>query len=121
MLLKSLDAKRTIEVGVFTGYSALVTAQNLPDGGEVIACDVSEEWTSLGKPFWEKAGVDKKIKLTIAPATETLQKLIDAGESGKFDFAFIDADKHNYVKYYELCVQLLRKGGMILVDNALWK
>lgn len=120
LLMKILGAKQTIEVGTFTGYSALVVAEALPDDGRVVACDISQEWTSIGKPYWVEAGVDHKIELHIRPATETLRELIDKGEKGTFDFAFIDADKPNYNTYYELCYQLLRQGGIIAVDNVLW-
>jgi len=120
LLVRMLGARRTIEVGTFTGYSALVVAEALPLEGRVIACDVSEEWTSVGRPFWERAGVAQKIDLRLKPATETLAELIDAGESGRFDFAFIDADKANYETYYERCLALLRPGGVIGVDNVLW-
>ncbi len=119
-LVRTLGATRTIEVGVFTGYSTMWTALALPDDGEVIACDVSEEWTSIGRPHWEAAGVADKIDLRLAPAADTLQSLIDDGRAGAFDFAFIDADKSNYDTYYELCLQLVRDGGVIAIDNVLW-
>ena len=120
LLLKLINARKTLEVGTFTGYSALVTAQALPEDGKIIACDVSEEWTSIGKKFWEEAGVAHKIDLRIAPALETLDNLIATGHRGTFDFAFIDADKSNYVAYYEKAMELLRPGGVIGVDNTLW-
>ena len=120
VLVRMLGARRTIEVGTFTGYSALVVAEALPLDGRVIACDVSEEWTSIGRPFWERAGVAEKIDLRLQPATETLSELIAAGEAGSFDFAFIDADKGNYGIYYEHCLTLLRPGGVIGIDNVLW-
>ncbi len=120
LLVRMLGARHTIEVGTFTGYSALVVAEALPLEGRVIACDVSEEWTSIGRPFWERAGVAQKIDLRLKPATETLAELIDAGEAGRFDFAFIDADKSNYETYYERCLTLLRPGGVIGIDNVLW-
>jgi predicted O-methyltransferase YrrM len=119
VLLKGIGATRTIEVGVFTGYSSTVTALALPPEGTVIACDVSEEFTSMARRYWDKAGVAGKIDLRIAPALETLQALVQAGE-GEFDFAFIDADKGNYWSYFDTCVQLLRPGGLIGVDNVLW-
>jgi len=115
VLVRILRAERCIEVGTFTGYSALTVALALPANGKIICCDVSEEWTSIGRRYWKKAGVDKKISLHLAPALETL-----AGLKGKFDFAFIDADKPNYWAYYERCLKLLRKGGLIAVDNTLW-
>lgn len=120
LLLKLIGARRTIEVGVFTGYSTLACAQALPEDGEIIACDVSEEWTSIARRYWAQAGVDGKIDLRLAPATETLQSLIDAGQAGQFDFAFIDADKENYAAYFELCLTLTRPGGLLVIDNVLW-
>lgn len=120
LLIELLDAKKTLDIGVFTGYSALVVALALPATGKVIACDMNLEWTKIAKNFWQQAGVANKIDLKIAPAAETLQGLIDAGEEGTFDFAFIDADKINYSIYYEKCLCLLRKGGLLAVDNVLW-
>ena len=120
LLVRILGAKRTLEVGTFTGYSALAVAEALPADGRVIACDVSAEWTAIGRPFWERAGVADKIDLRLAPAVETLDALLAAGEAGRFDFAFIDADKANYDAYYERCLALLRAGGVIGVDNVLW-
>ncbi len=119
-LVKLIGARRTVEVGTFTGYSALVVAQALPPGGKVIACDVSEEFTAIARRFWKKARVERKIDLRLAPAKQTLDRLLAAGEAGRFDFAFIDADKNNYNAYYERCLKLLRKGGLIAVDNVLW-
>jgi caffeoyl-CoA O-methyltransferase len=115
ILVRMLGAKRCLEIGTFTGYSALAVALALPKDGRIVCCDVSEEWTAIGRPFWKKAGVEKKIDLRIAPALETLKKL-----KGPFDFAFIDADKENYLAYYERCLKLLRRGGVIAVDNVLW-
>lgn len=120
VLLKSIRAKNTIEIGVFTGYSTLITALALPADGRIIACDISEEWTSIAKPFWAAAGVSEKIDLRLAPATETLSELIKSGGSSQFDFAFIDADKTGYDDYYELTLELLRPGGLIALDNCLW-
>lgn len=120
LIVRLIGARRTIEVGTFTGYSALVVAEALPDDGVVIACDVSERWTSVGLPFWREAGVAGKIDLRLKPATETLGELLDAGANGSFDFAFIDADKANYDTYYEQCLQLVRAGGLIAIDNVLW-
>jgi len=119
MLCKLISAKKTLDIGVFTGYSALTIALALPADGRVVACDVSDEYASIGKPFWEEAGVKDKIDLRIAPAMETLNSLL-ATEKGTFDFAFIDADKGNYINYYETCLQLLRPGGIIAVDNTIW-
>ena len=114
-LVRILRAKRCIEVGTFTGYSALSVALALPEDGKIVCCDVSEEWTSIARRYWKKAGVEAKIDLRIAPAVETLAKL-----KGKYDFAFIDADKPSYWKYYERCLELLREGGLVAVDNTLW-
>ena len=115
ILVRILGAKRCIEVGTFTGYSALAVALALPRNGKIVCCDLNAEWTEIGRRYWKKAGVDRKIDLRLGPALDTLKVL-----KGKFDFAFIDADKPNYVKYYERCLQLLRKGGLIAVDNTLW-
>lgn len=119
-LLGLMGARRTIEVGVFTGYSALVTALALPADGRVVACDVSAEYTAVARRFWERAGVAGRIDLHLRPALETLGQLLAEGQAGRFDFAFIDADKENYVGYFEACLELLRPGGVIAVDNVLW-
>lgn len=119
VLMKGIGARRTLEVGVFTGYSSTVTALALPADGKLIACDVSEEFTAMARRYWAKASVDHKIDLRIAPALETLDALIAGGE-GQYDFAFIDADKGNYWGYFERCLRLLKKGGIIAVDNVLW-
>lgn len=120
MLVRLTSAKRIVEVGTFTGYSALAMALALPEDGMIIACDVSQEWTSIGQEFWKQAGVSDRIDLRIAHATETLAALVAAGQSGSFDMAFIDADKENYEVYYEHCLALMRPGGLICVDNVLW-
>lgn len=120
LLVKLIGAERTLEVGTFTGYSALCVASALPDDGELLACDISEEWVSVGRGYWERAGVADKIEVRIQPALDTLQELLDDGQGGGFDFAYIDADKENYVGYYEKCLQLLRPGGLIAVDNTIW-
>jgi predicted O-methyltransferase YrrM len=120
LLVKLIGARRAIEVGVFTGYSALTVALALPDDGTLLACDISDEYTRVGRPFWERAGVAHKIELRLAPARETLEARIAAGEGGRYDFAFIDADKSSYDVYYECCLQLLRPGGLIAIDNTLW-
>ena len=120
LLVRLLGARRAIEVGTFTGYSALVVAEALPADGQLVACDVSNEWTAIGKPFWERAGVGHKIDLRLRPAVETLNTLLADGQSGAFDFAFIDADKANYDAYYERCLRLLRPGGVVSIDNVLW-
>ncbi len=119
LLVRLIGAVRCIEVGTYTGYSALAVALALPATGKLIACDVSDEFTSIGRPFWREAGVESRIDLRIQPALKTLDELLDAGEQGKFDFAFIDADKPNYWAYYEKILQLLRTGGLIGVDNTL--
>ena len=120
MLVKLLDARRTIEIGVFTGYSALAVALALPDDGRLLACDVSDEFTRIGRPFWEQAGVAHKIDLQLAPALDTLDARLTTGEAGHYDFAFIDADQSGYDAYYERCLRLVRPGGLIAVDNTLW-
>ena len=120
LLVKLVGAKRTIEIGTFTGYSALCVALALPKDGKILACDISDEYTSVGRPYWQRAGVADKIELVIAPATETLDARIAAGEAGQYDFAFIDADKTGYDAYYERCLQLVRTGGLIAIDNTLW-
>jgi len=120
LLVKLIGAKKTLEVGVFTGYSSLVVALALPADGKIVACDVSEEYTSVARRYWQDAGVADKIDLHIAPALETLDKLLTAGEAVTFDFAFIDADKGNYENYYERSLELIRPGGLIAIDNVLW-
>jgi predicted O-methyltransferase YrrM len=119
-LVRLIGARRALEIGVFTGYSALAVAAALPADGQLIACDVSAEYTSVGKPFWQQAGVAARIDLRLGPALATLDALLARGEGGKFDFAFIDADKSNYDGYYERCLVLVRKGGLIAIDNVLW-
>jgi caffeoyl-CoA O-methyltransferase len=120
LLVQMLQARRCLEVGTFTGYSALVVALALPEDGRVTACDVSEEWTAIARRYWKEAGVAHKITLHLAPAVQTLDRLIAQGEGGEYDFAFIDADKDNYWNYYERALRLLRPGGLIAVDNTLW-
>lgn len=120
LLMHLLNARRTLEIGVFTGYSSLAVALALPDDGHVIACDVSEEYTSIARRYWREAGVDKKIDLRLRPALETLDDLIASGEGSRFDFAFIDADKQNYDNYFQRALVLVRPGGLIAIDNVLW-
>jgi caffeoyl-CoA O-methyltransferase len=120
LLVKLIGARRCIEVGVFTGYSTLSVALALPDEGRVLACDISDEFTAVGKPFWQRAGVAHKIELRLAPALQTLDACLANGEAGHYDFAFIDADKTGYDGYYERCLQLLRPGGLVAIDNVLW-
>jgi len=115
LLVQAIGARRCLEIGTYTGYSALAVALALPKDGRIICCDISEDWTAVGKPFWKKAGVEKKIDLRIGPALQTLK-----GLKGPFDFVFIDADKPNYLKYYEACLPLVRKNGIIAIDNTLW-
>ncbi|MGH6952984.1 MAG: class I SAM-dependent methyltransferase [Alphaproteobacteria bacterium] len=119
-LVRLLGARRTIEVGTYTGYSALAVALALPEDGRVIACDINEVWTTVARRHWAAAGVAHKIELRLAPALETLDRLLAAGEAGRFDFAFIDADKTEYEGYFERCLALLRPGGVAAVDNVLW-
>ena len=120
MLITLMGANRAIEVGVYTGYSALAVAEALPDDGLLVACDINAETTAIAQRYWQQAGVAHKIDLRLAPAAQTLQALLDDEQAGSFDFAFIDADKTGYSDYYELCLALLRPGGLIVVDNVLW-
>lgn len=120
LLARLVGARQCIEVGVFTGYSSLVTALALPDDGRIVACDVSEEWTAIARRHWRAAGVEHKIDLRLAPARETLDAMLGAGEGGRYDLAFVDADKTGYLAYYERCLALLRPGGLVLFDNTLW-
>ena len=120
LLIRLVAARRVIEVGVFTGYSSLAVAQALPDDGHILACDVSDEYTSVARRHWAAAGVAGKIELVIAPAMATLDERLARGEAGHYDFAFIDADKGNYTGYYERVLRLLRPGGLVAVDNTLW-
>ena len=120
LLARILGARRAIEIGVFTGYSALTVALALPDDGYLLACDVSDEYTRIGKPYWQAAGVAHRIDLRIGPALQTLDARLAAGEAGAYDFAFIDADKTAYDAYYERCLELVRQGGVIAIDNVLW-
>ena len=119
LLVRATGAKKVLEVGVFTGYSSLCIAMALPAEGRLIACDISEEFTQTARRFWKEAGVDGKIDLRIAPAVETLGKLVDEGHADTFDFAFIDADKTSYKQYYEYALRLVRRGGLIALDNML--
>ena len=130
LLVELIGARRTLEIGTFTGYSALVVALALPPEGRVVACDVSAEYTAVARRYWAEAGVADKIELHLAPALETLDRLLvpgpaegpagGQGQAGSFDFAFIDADKANYGAYYERALALLRPGGLIAIDNVLW-
>jgi len=120
LLVRLMGARRCLEVGVFTGYSSLAVALALPDDGSIVACDVSDEWTSVARRYWAEAGVAHRIDLRLAPALYTLQGLLAGGEAGSFDFAFLDADKENYLRYYEHALELVRPGGLIVADNTLW-
>jgi predicted O-methyltransferase YrrM len=116
-----IGARRTIEVGVFTGYSSLSVALALPDNGRIVALDVSEEWTAVARRYWAEAGVADKIDLRLGPALDSLDTLLSEEGEDRFDFAFIDADKENYSGYYERCLRLIRPGGIIAIDNVLWE
>ena len=119
-LVQLINARKTLEVGVFTGYSTLWVALGLPEDGHIVACDVSEEYTAIARRYWREACVDQKIDLQLRPALETLDDLLTKGEAGKFDFAFIDADKSNYDDYYERALRLVRTRGLIAIDNTIW-
>tara|TARA_B100000686_G_C16591673_1_gene863723 strand:+ start:134 stop:796 length:663 start_codon:yes stop_codon:yes gene_type:complete len=119
-LVELTGARKAIEVGTFTGYSALCVAQALPEDGTLVCCDVSEVWTGVGQEYWQQAGVSDQIDLRIGPAADTLKAIRDAGEEGTFDFGFIDADKTSYQAYYEHVLALLKTGGLLLIDNVLW-
>ncbi|HWG04539.1 MAG TPA: class I SAM-dependent methyltransferase [Beijerinckiaceae bacterium] len=119
-LIKAIGARNALEIGVFRGYSALAVAAALPDDGTLVACDMSAEWTNAARPFWREAGVESRIDLRLAPALDTLDALIAEGKADAFDFAFIDADKSSYDAYYERCLILVRRGGVIAIDNVLW-
>jgi predicted O-methyltransferase YrrM len=120
LMVRMLGARRALEIGAFTGYSALAVAAALPPDGKLITCDVSEEWTRIARRYWEEAGVAGRIELRLGPAVETLGALLRAGAAETFDFAFIDADKESYDVYYEACLRLMRPGGLIAIDNVIW-
>jgi predicted O-methyltransferase YrrM len=120
LLIKLIGAKKTLDIGVFTGYSTLVIALALPEDGKIVACDIDQRYTEIARQYWQQAQVNHKIDLRIAPALETLNGLIDRGQENTFDFAFIDADKNNYSNYYEQALKLIRPGGLIAIDNVLW-
>ena len=119
-LVQLTGARKALEVGVFTGYSSLAVALALPEDGRIVACDISEEFTAVARRYWKEAGVEHKIELHIRPAIETLRELLAQGRHNSFDFAFIDADKTGYAKYYDCALELVRPGGVIMVDNVLW-
>lgn len=120
LLVKLIAARRIIEIGVFTGYSSLCLAQAMAAGGRLIACDINEEWTAVARRYWREAGLEDRIELILGAAAETLERVRREHGEGSFDMAFIDADKTNYDTYYELTLQLLRRGGLLLIDNVLW-
>ena len=120
VLARLVGARIAVEVGTFTGYSALAVAEVLPKDGKLYCCDVSKEWTDIARRYWKEAKLDGKIELTLGPAIKTLDKLLKKGLAGKVDMAFIDANKNDYDAYYERCLKLVRKGGVILIDNVLW-
>ena len=120
LLIKLTGAKRAIEIGTFTGYSSICLASAMPEEAKLICCDISAQWTAIAEKYWALAKLDKKITLYIQPAEQTLQMLLDNGAEKTFDFVFIDADKQNYILYYEMALDLLKKGGLIAVDNTLW-
>jgi predicted O-methyltransferase YrrM len=120
LLVELINAQKTLEIGVFTGYSSLCVALGLPDSGRIVACDVSEGYTAIARRYWEEAGVAQKIDLQLRPALETLDDLLVKGDAGTFDFVFIDADKSNYDNYYERALRLIRNGGLIAIDNTIW-
>jgi predicted O-methyltransferase YrrM len=120
LLIKLMAAKRAIEIGTFTGYSSICVASAMPENGKLICCDISPQWTDIAEKYWALANLENKIELYSQPAEKTLQMLLDDGAEKSFDFVFIDADKQNYIMYYEMALRLLRKGGIIAVDNTLW-
>ena len=120
LLVRAIGAKRCLEVGTFTGYSALAIASALPIEGRLVCCDISPEWTAIARRHWAAAGVAARIDLRLAPAIDTLNSMIARGSAGQYDFAFIDADKGGYEAYYEVCLKLLRPGGLLALDNMLW-
>ena len=120
LLVELIGARRALEIGTFTGYSSLCVAEAMGPQGRMVCCDISEEFTSIARRYWREAGVADRIDLRLAPAAETLDKLLAVGEAGKFDFAFIDADKTGYDIYYERALRLVRPGGLIAIDNVLW-
>lgn len=120
LLVELSGARKILEVGTYTGYSTLCMALALPDDGRLIACDVNAEWTAIARRYWREAGVDEKVDLRLAPALDTIDGILDAGEGETFDLVFLDADKENYATYYERALALLKPGGLILIDNVFW-
>lgn len=121
LLVRLMQARSIIEVGTFTGYSALWMALALPPGSRLVTCDINEDYTSMAELYWAEAGVAERVDLRLGPAVETLDNMLSEGEAGHFDFAFIDADKREYPEYYERILRLLRRGGVIIIDNTLWE
>jgi predicted O-methyltransferase YrrM len=120
LLVKLTGARRALELGTFTGYSSICIAAALPEDGRLVCCDNSEEWTTMARKYWRRAGLEDRIELHVQTAETTLRRLLDDGQAETFDFIFIDADKKNYTNYYETCLDLLRRGGLLAVDNTLW-
>ena len=120
LMARLIGARLALEIGTFTGYSALAVAQALPADGRLIACDISADWTAIGRRYWAEAGVADRIDLRLGNAVETVAALRSSPQAGQFDMAFIDADKGNYSRYYEDCLALVRRGGLIMIDNVLW-
>lgn len=120
LLLRLMNARKVLELGTFTGYSALAMALALPEDGQIITCDINAEWTARALPFWQQAQQEKKIELRLGPALESLEQLLQQGHAHSFDFIFIDADKTNYLNYYELSLQLVKTNGLIAIDNIFW-
>lgn len=120
LLVKLMGVKRAIEIGTFTGYSSICIASALPEDGRLVCCDINPQWTDMAEKYWALAGLQDRIDLYMQPAEKTLQKLLDEGAGKTFDFIFIDADKQNYILYYEMALRLLRKGGLMAIDNTLW-
>jgi predicted O-methyltransferase YrrM len=119
-LVEAIGARHALEIGVFTGYSSLAVASALPEGGRLVACDVNDEWTRIARKYWREANVEQRIELRLGNGVDTLDALSKEGRDETFDFAFVDADKENYVAYYERCLRLVRRGGIIAFDNVLW-
>ena len=120
LLIKMMRVERALEIGTFTGYSSICVASAMPENGKLICCDISPQWTAMAEKYWALAGLENKIELFTQPAEKTLQTLLDEGAAKTFDFIFIDADKQNYIMYYEMALKLLKKGGLMAIDNTLW-
>jgi len=120
LLARAIGARQAVEIGTFTGYSSLCIAEALPPDGKLWCCDVSEDWTAIARRYWKEAGLENRIELIIGPALASLDRLLDQGIAGQIDLTFIDANKSDYDGYYERCLRLVRRGGLILIDNVLW-